>query len=126
MWEWHCVFGLFLGISILIRIYMMLTKQAKFPLLVLLEAPKEEKVQRAVYLFLCFALMVMALSCAALCFYEDMGFTEEGIGWVKELHELIMWGVLGLVVLHLAGVFRHEFTTKEGIVSKMIHGDEIK
>lgn len=126
MWEWHYIFGLFLGISILIRIYMLLTKQAKFPLFVLIEAPKEEKVQRAVYLFLCFTLMVMALSGATLYFYESLGFTKESMGWVKELHELTMYGVLGLVILHLAGVFRHEFTTKEGIVSKMIHGDEIK
>ncbi len=124
MWEWHYIFGLFLGISILIRIYMMLTKQAKFPLFVLLEAPKEEKIQRAVYLFLCFALMVMAISGGALYFYEELGFTKEGMGWVKELHELTMYGVLGLVVLHLGGVFMHELTTKEGIVSKMIHGDD--
>lgn len=124
MWEWHYIFGLFLGISILIRIYMMLTKQAKLPLFVLLEAPKEEKLQRAVYLFLCFAIMVMTLSGGTLYFYEGLGFTKEGIGWVKELHEYVMYAVVGLVVMHLGGVFRHEITTKEGIVSKMIHGDD--
>jgi Ni/Fe-hydrogenase 1 B-type cytochrome subunit len=103
---------------------MMLTKQATLSLFVFLEAPKEEKIQRAVYLFLGFALIVMAISGATLYFYEDLGFTKEGIGWVKELHELTMYGVLGLVVLHLGGVFMHEITTKEGIVSKMIHGDD--
>jgi cytochrome b561 len=124
MWEWHYIFGLVLGISIVMRIYMLLAKQAQFPLTVLLQAPKEEKLQRAVYLFLCFAIMVMALTGATLYFYEPLGFTKEGIGWVKELHEITMYAVLGLVVMHLAGVFRHEITTKEGIVSKMIHGDD--
>jgi len=124
MWEWHYIFGLVLGISIVIRIYMVLTKQAKFPLIALLQAPREEKLQRAVYLFLCFALMVMALTGATLYYHEALGFTDKGVEWVKELHENTMYGVLGLVVLHLGGVFRHEVTTKEPIVSKMIHGDE--
>lgn len=124
MWEWHYIFGLFLGISIVIRIYMMLTKQAKFPLVKLLQAPKEEKLQQGVYLLLCFSLMVMALTGATLYFYEPLGFTKQGVEWVKEVHEVGMYGVLGLVLLHLGGVFRHEITTKEPIVSKMIHGDE--
>lgn len=125
MWEWHYIFALFLAISILIRIYMLLTKQAVFPLSVLLNAPKEEIPQRAVYLLLCFVLMVMTLSGGTLYFYEALGFTQKGVEWVKELHEYTMYAVLALVGLHLGGVMRHEITTKEGIVSKMIHGDEI-
>lgn len=124
MWEWHYIFGLVLGISIAMRIYMLLTKQAQFPLTVLLQAPKEEKLQRAVYLFLGFAIMVMALTGATLYFEETLGLAKEVTAWVKELHEITMYAVLGLVVMHLAGVFRHEFMTKEGIVSKMIHGDD--
>ena len=37
----------------------------------------------------------------------------------------MMWGVVIFVSLHLAGVLKHEFDTKEPIVSKMIHGDDI-
>jgi len=121
MWEWHYIFGLVLGISIAMRIYMLLAKQAQLPLTVLLQAPKEEKLQRAVYLVLGFSIMVMALT---LYFEETLGLTKEGTAWVKELHEITMYAVLGLVVLHLAGVFRHEIMTKEGIVSNMIHGDD--
>jgi len=124
MWEWHYIFGLVLGISIAMRIYMLLTKEVQFPLTVLLQAPKEEKLQRAVYLFLGFAIMVMALTGATLYFEETLGLAKEVTAWVKELHEITMYAVLGLVVMHLAGVFRHEFMTKEGIVSKMIHGDD--
>jgi len=124
MWEWHYIFGLVLGISIAMRIYMLLAKQAQLPLTVLLQAPKEEKLQRAVYLVLGFSIMVMALTGATLYFEETLGLTKEGTAWVKELHEITMYAVLGLVVLHLAGVFRHEIMTKEGIVSNMIHGDD--
>ncbi|MCJ7765195.1 MAG: cytochrome b/b6 domain-containing protein [Thiovulaceae bacterium] len=124
MWEWHYIFGLFLGMAILIRIYMLLTKKWTDPLTALIQAPKEEKLQRSVYLFLCLALLVMALTGATLYYHEALGFTDKGVEWVKELHENLMYGVLGLVVLHLGGVFGHEITTKEGIVSKMIHGDE--
>jgi len=124
MWEWHYIFGLVLGISIAMRIYMLLTKQAQFSLTVLLQAPKEEKLQRAVYLLLGLAIMVMALTGAMLYFEETLGLTRESTAWIKEVHEIGMYAVLGLVVMHLAGVFRHEVATKEGIVSKMIHGDD--
>ena len=124
MWEWHYIFALFLGISILICLFMVARDFSIFPLLVLIRAPKEEKLQRGVYLFLCMSLMAMAVSGAVLYFYEYLGFTKEGIHWVKELHEYVMYAVLALVTLHLGGVIMHELKTKEGIVSKMIHGDE--
>ena len=123
MWEWHYIFALFLALSILIRLIMVAKDFSIFPLLVLIRAPKEEKLQKTVYLFLCMSLMVMAVSGGTLYFYETLGFTKEGVHWVKELHEYVMYAVIGFVALHLAGVFRHEFTTKEGIISKMIHGE---
>ena len=123
MWEWHYIFGLVLGISILIRIYMMLSKKAELPIFKLIKAPREKKLQYGVYLFLCFFIMMMALSGGFLYFYESLGFTKDSIHWVKETHELMMWGIVVFVSLHFAGVLKHEFDTKEPIVSKMIHGD---
>ena len=123
MWEWHYIFALFLAISIVMRLVMVFRDPKIFPLLVFIRAPKEEKLQRGTYFFLYFSLMVMALSGGTLYFYEFLGFTKEGVHWVKELHENVMYAVLLFVSMHLAGVFRHELVTKEGIVSKMIHGD---
>jgi len=123
MWEWHYIFALFLGISIAMRLFMIAREPKIFPLLVFIRAPKEEKLQRGTYFFLCFSLMVMALSGGTLYFHESFGFTDAEVHWVKELHEYVMYSVLLFVSLHLAGVLRHEFTTKEGIISKMIHGD---
>jgi len=123
MWEWHYIFAIFLGISIVIRLYMMLTKQAQLPILKFLQAEGfEKKIQYTVYI-LCFFIMMMALSGGFLYFYEAFGFTKDSIHWVKETHELMMWGVVVFVALHLAGVLKHELDTKEPIVSKMIHGD---
>ena len=123
MWEWHYIFGLILGISILIRIYMMLSKQAQHPIVKLLQAPSEKKIQYTVYLFLCFFVVMISLSGGFLYFYKDLGFTKDAIHWVKEAHELMMWGIIIFASLHLAGVLKHELDTKESIVSKMIHGD---
>ena len=88
MWEWHYIFGLFLAISVLIRIYMMLSKKAQMPLTKLIEAPKEKKLQYAVYLFLCFFIMMMTLSGGFLYYHEALGFTKYSIGWVKRLMNL--------------------------------------
>lgn len=123
MWEWHYVFALFLAISIAIRIYMLITKQGVMPLIQLINAPKEEKLKAGVYLFLCMSIAIMTISGGVLYFHEALGFTKDGVHWVKELHEYLMFAVLFFVVLHWAGVFRHELTTKEGIISKMIHGE---
>ena len=103
---------------------MMLTKKAELPIFKLIKAPKEQKLQYTVYLFLCFFIMMMALSGGFLYFYEALGFTKDGIHLVKETHELMMRGIVVFVSLHLAGVIKHELDTKESIVSKMIHGDQ--
>ena len=123
MWEWHYILGLFLAVSIVIRLYMIASKRAQLPLITVLQSPKEDLPKHVVHLFLCFSLMFMTLSGGFYYFHEALGFTQEGVHWVKELHEYVMYAVLGLVVMHLGGVLRHEITTKEGIISKMIHGD---
>ena len=124
MWEWHYILGLFLAISIVIRLYMIASKRAEMPLITVMQAPKEELPKHLVHLLLYFAIMFMTLTGGFYYFHEALGFTKDGVHWVKEIHEYAMYGVLGLAILHIGGVLRHEITTKEGIVSKMIHGDE--
>ena len=124
MWEWHYLLALFLALSIVIRLVMVARDRSQFPLLQLINAPKEEKLKKAVHLLICMSLMVMTMSGGVVYYHELLGFTKEGVHWVKALHEYVMYAVLGLVVLHLGGVMMHELKTKEGIVSKMIHGDE--
>ena len=124
MWEWHYILGLFLAISIVIRLYMIVSGRAEIPIKTIMNASKEDLPKHIVHLLLCFSIMLMTLSGGFYYFYEALGFTKDGVHWVKEVHEYMMYGVMGLVVMHLGGVLRHEITTKEGIISKMIHGDD--
>lgn len=41
---------------------------------------------------------------------------------VKELHEKGFWLLLVFIAVHLAGVIRAEFTSRPGVVSRMING----
>ena len=126
MWEWHYIFGLFLALSIILRLYMISRDRSQLPLLAFLHAPEGEKLKKGVHMLLCMSILFMAVSGGVLYYHEILGFSEEGVHWVKELHESVMYAVVFFVFLHLGGVMRHEVTTKEGIVSKMIHGDEDK
>ena len=103
MWEWHYILGLFLAISIVIRLYMIASGRAEMPLTTLIQAPKEELPKHLVHLLLCFLVMLMTLSGGVYYFHEALGFTKDGVHWVKEVHEYMMYGVLGLVV-HWQGV----------------------
>jgi len=123
MWEWHYIFGAVLVVAIIIRLYMMLTKKAKLPILVFLQAQTKDKLKYGVYMFLCFFIFMMSISGVILYYHDLLNLTKDSVDWLKDLHEDMMYGVLIFVVLHLVGVFRHELTTKEPIVSKMIHGD---
>lgn len=122
MWEWHYILAVGLGIAIALRIFLMLTGQAQMPLLKLIRAEGAmEKFKVLIHLLLCAAIAVIAFTGAVYYFFES-----DSIHWIKNLHETLMWPLIVLIVLHIAGVIKHELSTKEPLVSKMIHGDELK
>ncbi len=123
MWEWHYTFAIILGISIAVRIYMMLSKQAELPLITFMKAKGAEKLKAGTHMLLCFSIAIMAISGTLLYFHEFLGISKEGAESIKEFHEFMMQPLILFVLMHFAGVLRHELTTKEGIVSKMIHGE---
>ena len=45
-----------------------------------------------------------------------------GIEWVEELHEALVYGTLGLIALHIAGVIVTGLTHRENLVRAMITG----
>ena len=125
MWEWHYIFAVVLGIAIVLRVITMIKGDAKPPIIKLLKAQsKEEKIKSAVHLLICISIMLMALSGAFYYYHDALGFAKESVKWVKEFHEFMMYPVIIFVTLHIIGVIKHELTTKECIVSKMIHGDD--
>jgi cytochrome b561 len=124
MWEWHYIFAALLTLAIVVRIVAMIKGQAQLPILKLLRAEgAQEKGKAAVHLLICMGIALMTLTGWFYYFHDALGFEKEAVHWVKELHEAV-WGPLtALIGLHIAGVMKHEITTKEPIVSQMIHGD---
>ena len=83
--------------------------------------PRTHTPQLTILLLLCAVIAAIALTGAVYYFFES-----DSIHWVKEIHESLMLPLIILIVLHIAGVIKHELSTKEPLVSKMIHGDEVK
>ncbi|WP_456449267.1 cytochrome b/b6 domain-containing protein [Hydrogenimonas sp.] len=63
MWEWHYIFALFLGLSIVLRLWLMMTKEAKMPLLKLLAAEgMPERMKAGVHLLLCLSIALLTVT----------------------------------------------------------------
>ena len=121
MWEWHYIFAAVLGVSIALRILLMITGQAQMPLLKVLRSEGGmEKFKATIHLLLCLTIALLAVTGAVYYFFES-----DAIHWVKTVHEKLMLPLILLIVLHIVGVIKHELSTKECLVSKMIHGNEV-
>lgn len=64
-----------------------------------------------------FALLGLVLALAVTGFM--MGQGNEGI---KEVHEILAWTTVGIVVVHVLGVAFHTIRHRENITASMIHG----
>ena len=124
MWEWHYIFGLVLGMSVLLYIYMVISKKIEMPIKTLLKAEtNHERLKQSVYLLLLFALFFMSVTGGLMYFHDFLGISKEGAHEINELHESLLYPIIVLVVMHISGVIAHEITSKESIISKMVHGD---
>jgi len=125
MWSWHYILGFVLLFSILIRFFMIITRQANIPIIEVFQAKnKTERVKKVVYTILCFLIMLMTVSGFAMYYGENFSFTPEKIEMIKELHENAMNGLILMIIIHIIGVLKHDFITKEGIISKIISGEK--
>ena len=64
-----------------------------------------------------FALLALVLALAVTGFM--MGRGNEA---VKEVHEILAWTTVGVVVVHVMGVAFHTIRHRENITASMIHG----
>ena len=127
MWQWHYILAIFLGVAIFLRIVAMLRGEAQLPIIKLLQSQGAmEGFKNLIHLLICLTILLLALSGAFYYFHEALGFEKAGVHWVKDLHESLFWPLVALIALHVGGVIRHELKTKECIVSRMIHGDEVR
>lgn len=64
-----------------------------------------------------FALLALVLTLAVTGFM--MGQGNEAI---REVHEILLWATVGVVIVHVLGVTRHTTRYRENITASMIHG----
>jgi cytochrome b len=67
------------------------------------------------------ALLLLSLAtCLSGWLYTTDRFW--GVEWVEDLHDALTWATLGLIVVHVAGIFITSFHDRENLVAAMLHG----
>jgi cytochrome b561 len=117
MWEWHIILGFIFAALVLWRLVMILREGFGY------EATDAHMTwvhrgYKLVYVLLSF----MALSGLSIYLYSDLGLTKDTAHSIKEVHELMAWGVVAFVVMHIIGVLVADNRDQKGIVSRMISG----
>lgn len=70
-------------------------------------------------------MVVAVLSCIALLTLTGWMMSTDllwGYAWPVQLHEAIAWLLVGLIVLHVAGVLFTSWTHRENLVAAMVSG----
>ncbi len=117
MWEWHIILGFIFAALVLWRLIMILKNGFGY------EAQTAHmrwvhRGYKVVYVILTF----MAVSGLTIYLYSDIGLSKDTAHSIKEVHELMAWGVVAFVVMHIIGVFVADNDDQKGIVSRMISG----
>lgn len=117
MWEWHIILGFIFAVLVLWRLAMLFKNGFGY-------APASKHMEWVYrgYKLMYGVLFFMAASGVIMYLYQDFGLTKETAHDIKEVHEVVAWGVAAFVVMHIAGVFIADNSDQKGIVSKMISG----
>jgi len=122
MWEWHYILGYALLALILFRIFLYFKDSSKKEDFNSLNTHK--KAVRISYYVVYAIIIFMGISGFSIYFYEELGFSKDIAGNIKDIHELVYHILLYFVPLHIVGVFIAENRDEKGIVSTMINGKE--
>lgn len=117
MWEWHIILGFIFAALVLWRLIMIFREGFGYDT----EESHMRWVYRA-YKVIYAVLVFMAVSGIIMVFYQDIGLSKDNAHSIKEIHELMAWGVVAFVVMHIAGVFVADNRNQKGIISKMVSG----
>ena len=74
------------------------------------------------WMVLALMLVVVALALTGWLYTTDRFWGDERVEW---LHLVLAWGLLGLVALHVAGVFYTSWRHRENLVRAMLSGSKI-
>ena len=120
MWEWHIILGYALAFLVIYRIFLFFGDESKKEDFVSLNIHK--KAVKISYYILYAVILFMTISGFAIHFYQEIGFSKESLGTLKDMHESVYNFILIFVPLHIAGVVFADAKEEHGIVSTMING----
>jgi Ni/Fe-hydrogenase 1 B-type cytochrome subunit len=118
MWEWHIILGFMFAFLLLWRWGMILKNGFGYEDDVDTHMKWVHRLYKLMYSIFSF----MVISGLFLYFSHDFGVDKNIVHQIKELHEMMAWGVVGFVVIHIAGVVIAENKEDKGLISKMISG----
>jgi cytochrome b561 len=119
MWEWHHVAAKVVIFSFLIRIVYMLLKGIRFPNPFAKDVTIKDRLQGLTYVYFYLYVFIAIFTGVSM----EKGFFESYQETFESVHKLGLYLFPVFVVLHFVGIVLGELSSKKGIVSKMISGD---
>jgi cytochrome b561 len=140
LWDWHIYLGLVLCALLLLRIFIAVFVEKRWPGISAIKIafglrnlPAEERAGalhfsavKVGYAVFYLVTILMVLTGLLLNFKVGLGLPKDLANATKEIHELLMWFFVVFVGGHIVGIVTAENRTDQGIVSDMIHGGESK
>lgn len=123
MWVWHFYLGYVLTGLLFIRLILPFFGQVKFQNPLERNLTKVMRFQRWMYIAFYFSFIVVLITGFILLFgSRDIPFRST----MKFLHKKALYFFVPFIVLHIGGVLYSEFTSKKGIISRIISGSDKK
>ena len=117
MWDWHIYIGYVLVGLFSIRFILPAFGHMKFQSPFAKNLSTKQKFQKWIYIIFYLCVIISLVTGLII----ELGPKE----WKKpmeEIHVLGIYYLIAFIVLHLAGIFRAEFTDQKGIISRMVSG----
>ncbi len=124
LWKWHIYIGYLFAGLVAARYLLFLTQSGRQNYIKCKEKTLHKKGVAAVYLLIYISATILALSGLGMKFSEGLGFSEDFAHTLEEIHEIAFYGMLALVIAHIAGVVIAENSDEKGLVSNMIGKQE--
>ena len=123
LWSWHVYLGYVLaGLFVLRGLVFITDRFGKLPRASGVGTIHYRLVQ-TIYAAFYVSILVMIGTGLNMVFGDVLKLSDSINGLLFEVHENLMWFIVGFVILHILGILKAEHSSEDkGIVSEMIHG----
>lgn len=118
----HYTFASFLLLAMSIRLFMILTKEDVFPLVLFFKDIKVKRFKHAIHFLIVVFLIIMAFSGMLLYFQTYLSFNG---AILAKVHTISMYGLSVCIMIHLVGVLLHDLKSEESLVSQVFFGKDV-